>query len=184
MGHPPVYSVLADNRGESYTIRQATESDCRSILTHKLLIFSETDLLLQSSDDLDRDLSHQSLLLRQFRTSINSIFLVAERDAEPIGSLSLFGGPFRRNRHVAQLGMGVRSIDWGKGIGGALLDTALVWAKSNEFIQKVTLQVYHTNSRALLLYQRRGFVEEGRLVREVRLDDGSFVDLIAMRRFV
>ncbi|NUN14998.1 MAG: GNAT family N-acetyltransferase [Myxococcales bacterium] len=184
MGHPAVFTVLVDNRGESYTIRQATESDCRSILTHKLLIFSETDLLLQTSEDLDRDLSHQSLLLRQYRTSVNSTFIVAERHGEIIGSLSLFGGPFRRNRHVAQLGMGVRSTDWGKGIGGALLDTAIVWAKTNEFIQKITLQVYHTNSRAILLYQRRGFVEEGRLVREVRLDDHSFVDLISMRRFV
>ena len=51
-------------------------------------------------------------------------------------------------------------------------------------LSKVNLQVYHTNERAIMLYERYGFRREGRLKRDVRLDDGTEVDLVLMSLYL
>jgi RimJ/RimL family protein N-acetyltransferase len=51
-------------------------------------------------------------------------------------------------------------------------------------VRKVGLAVLASNAPAIQLYERYGFIEEGRRRDEVRNDDGSYVDDILMRRFV
>jgi RimJ/RimL family protein N-acetyltransferase len=43
--------------------------------------------------------------------------------------------------------------------------------------------VRSTNARAIALYEKLGFVEEGRFRLRLRLDDGTFVDDIGMAWF-
>jgi putative acetyltransferase len=50
-------------------------------------------------------------------------------------------------------------------------------------LRKVELLVRDSNRDAIRLYQRLGFVEEGRFRDRVRLPDGTFVDDIAMAWF-
>jgi RimJ/RimL family protein N-acetyltransferase len=57
------------------------------------------------------------------------------------------------------------------------------WAKRNSSVEKIELLVRATNERAIRLYSRLGFVEEGRMRNRVRLPDGSFVDDVAMAWF-
>lgn len=45
------------------------------------------------------------------------------------------------------------------------------------------LRVRSTNARAIGLYKKLGFVEEGRFRRRLRLEDGTFVDDVAMAYF-
>ena len=90
------------------------------------------------------------------------------------------GGPYRRTQHVASLGLGIVQDWWGHGVGKRLVELGLQWARECPQLSKINLQVYHTNARAIALYERFGFVQEGRLKNDVRLDDGTKVDLILM----
>jgi RimJ/RimL family protein N-acetyltransferase len=64
--------------------------------------------------------------------------------------------------------------------GHALLDSLLIWARTNPNAQKVELLVRSTNAPAVSLYHRCGFVEEGRLRARVRLRNGQFIDDLSM----
>jgi diaminopimelate decarboxylase len=64
--------------------------------------------------------------------------------------------------HVATLGMSVDKEWRGRGVGSALLGEALRWARSVG-VEKVSLTVYQHNTRAVALYRKFGFVDEGRL---------------------
>jgi RimJ/RimL family protein N-acetyltransferase len=57
------------------------------------------------------------------------------------------------------------------------------WAKRTLHVGKIELLVRASNQRAIRLYAKLGFVEEGRFKRRVRVPDGSFVDDIAMAWF-
>ena len=61
----------------------------------------------------------------------------------------------------------------GIGIGKALLKALLDWAKENPLIEKVSLGVLSTNQRAISLYKQMGFLEEGRLIKEYKLNHGD-----------
>ena len=51
---------------------------------------------------------------------------------------------------------------WGFGIGTMLLDTLIEWARAED-ITKVELKVRVDNQRAISLYHKLGFVDEGHL---------------------
>ena len=74
--------------------------------------------------------------------------------------------------HTGLLGMGLRAPYRGQGMGRRLIDRALQAARERGF-ERIELWVRSPNERALRLYARAGFQEEGRKRDAVRLDDGS-----------
>ena len=65
----------------------------------------------------------------------------------------------------------------GKGIGTFALTRMLEHAFSNMNLHRVELAVLEDNRRARALYEKVGFVEEGKK-REVRYKNGKFVDMV------
>lgn len=175
-----LHRVVTGKNGRVFLIREGSEFDSGPVYHYKNKVFKETEWLLQAWDDFETDPERESLFLRRFQQSPNSLILVAFEEAEVIATLSLFGGPYRRTQHVASLGLGVLKGWWGQGVGRSLVEMSLNWAERNVLISKVNLQVYHTNERAISLYEQFGFEVEGCLKGDVRLDDGSEVDLMLM----
>lgn len=108
--------------------------------------------------------------------------LVACVDGEVVGNLGLETSPNRpRMRHVGSIGMAVRD-DWqGKGVGTALMETALDLADNWLNLMRIELTVYVDNSAAVALYERFGFEIEG-TYRRYAFRDGGFVDAYSMAR--
>lgn len=46
------------------------------------------------------------------------------------------------------------------------------------------LGVFSTNHRAISLYKKMGFLEEGRKIFEFKLNDGEYIDDVIMYKFV
>ena len=103
--------------------------------------------------------------------------VVAERGPSPVGYQHLARHlPVPANAHVLHVNAVVVSpAARGLGAGGLLLDAGIAEARRRG-VRKLGLRVLSTNPTALELYARRGFAEEGRLVEEIRLPDGSFAD--------
>jgi len=98
--------------------------------------------------------------------------------------LDFSSGSHKRLAHRGVFGMAVEP-DWRRiGIGQGLLTVFIEWAKKNPNLEKICLAVISTNSRALALYEKMGFQEEGRRVREVQFGNNNYVDDILMYRFV
>lgn len=93
-----------------------------------------------------------------------------------VGQLHLGVAPFG----VAELGMLVASSQRGRGIGRALLDDGLEWARAQPRVHKVTLQVWPHNEAALRLYRSCGFEQEGYLRQHYRRRSGELWDAVVM----
>ncbi|MEK6454291.1 N-acetyltransferase [Caldifermentibacillus hisashii] len=70
------------------------------------------------------------------------------------------------------------------GVGRALLKILLNWAKDNPIIEKVYLEVFAKNTAAIALYKKSGFIEEGRKVKGVKIDQQTYDDILLMAQFV
>jgi L-phenylalanine/L-methionine N-acetyltransferase len=108
--------------------------------------------------------------------------LVAVADDRIIGSLSIARETGPITRHVSSLGMSVDREWRGRGIGSALLAEAFRWARWAG-VEKVTLTVYPGNERALALYRKFGFDEEGRLTGHSKKSYG-YEDEVIMGRWL
>ncbi len=112
----------------------------------------------------------------------DSLHLLALADDTVIGSAGLHSlGWTPRRRHVAGLGISVAAAWQGKGIGDELMRRLLDWADHWAGYLRIELTVYVDNARAIALYRKHGFVEEG-TNRAHALRDGAYVDSLMMAR--
>ena len=88
--------------------------------------------------------------------------IVAVTGNRVIGHLNISREESPVTRHVASIGMAVAPEWRGKGVGTALMDEAVRWAR-HFGVEKLALSVYPDNEAARALYRRFGFQEEGRL---------------------
>ena len=102
-------------------------------------------------------------------------FFVAEDDGRLVGTL----GIEVQGYGVAELGMMIAADMRGRGIGSALMDTAVAWAREAG-AHKISLQVWPQNEAALALHRRFGFEEEGLLRRHYRRRSGEQWDAVVM----
>ena len=108
--------------------------------------------------------------------------LVAELDGRLAGYIRLKPvTPLRENTHVLGIvGLAVAPGDRRRGIASALLAAAEQHARARG-ARKLSLRVLGTNETAMRLYERHGFVLEGTLRDEFRID-GRFVDDVLMAK--
>ena len=82
--------------------------------------------------------------------------------------------------HSGRLGMGLLPLYRGRGLGARLMLAALERA-AEQGLDRIELEVYASNSRAITLYERLGFVREG-VKRAARRLDGCVEDSVLMAR--
>jgi ribosomal protein S18 acetylase RimI-like enzyme len=90
------------------------------------------------------------------------------------------GGVFvQAVRGVAHFGMAIVEAHRGIGLGRALLNAAVGWARDRG-CHKVTLEVWPHNTRARQLYRSAGFADEGYLRCHYRRKSGALWDAVIM----
>lgn len=126
--------------------------------------------------------------LDAYRAKISNLatpgfYLVAEEWGRVVGHAFLDPMAMAATSHVFRLNVVVYPDFVGRGIGTALVRELMDRAAGDARVGKVELLVRAGNERAIRLYRRCGFTEEGRLRRRIRLPDGSYLDDIAMAWF-
>ena len=106
--------------------------------------------------------------------------LVAELDGNVVGYVRLKAATrLPENAHVIQVqGLAVHPSARRRGIAAMLL-TAAIQRLRERGTRKLTLRVLSTNTAALALYERLGFVREG-VLRDEFIINGRYVDDILM----
>jgi len=89
-----------------------------------------------------------------------AVFVAEAEDGRVIGRLSISRDQHPASRHVADLGLMVDAEYRRRGIGRALLDAAVEWAREAE-VRKLELHVFPWNEAAIALYEDFGFIREG-----------------------
>lgn len=108
-------------------------------------------------------------------------YAVNEKD-QVVGWADIFPEDNPRQSHRGSLGMGIIAEYRGQGVGTLLLQAALKQAKQFG-LEKVELNVYTSNTNAIKLYRKLGFVEEG-LIKKYRKLDGTYFDCMIMAKEV
>lgn len=155
-------------------MRQARPSDAHAVA---LLMrqAAMTGFALQGLDEIDEaEVAHdlaEGLGLR----------IVVERGDQVTGFLTIVPGETMALSRTGDLQLIVDQEVRGRGIGAELMRNALAWADGGA-LDRLEVFVRATNQRAISLYKRFGFVEEGVLRQRIRLADGTRVDDIVFAR--
>lgn len=165
----------------TWTLRCPTEFDAEELSKLRVKIDGETE-------NLDREPGENLLSTEDFEKVIledaeaeTSIFLIAEAEGKIVGFTRLAGNKLKRFRHKAGFGICILKEYWGYGIGRVLFENILMCADASG-IEKISLTVVETNIKAIQLYKKYGFVEEGLLVKDRIHKDGNYYNTVVMGR--
>jgi RimJ/RimL family protein N-acetyltransferase len=160
-----------------FWIRPAEPRDAPALVELANTVGSEPEGWLISTNNW-RSVADERRYLRSIRRYPHAAVYVAEASERIVGRLSVGRDPHPASAHVADLGLMVAQAHRRRGIGWALLEQAVVWARSVD-VQKLELHVFPHNDAAIALYESFGFEREGYRKRHYRRPDG-FVDAILM----
>jgi putative acetyltransferase len=161
-------------------VRSARVDDAATLCAAEQAIARTPGLLISRPEELHPRTF--AALIEKLSDGVGCYF-VAEEDGLAVGHALLNPMDLVAVSHVFRLTIVVHPGESGRGIGTSLMQAVCNWATRSPRVHKVELLVRSTNERALSLYRKFGFVEEGRLRERVRLPDGWFVDEISMAWF-
>jgi RimJ/RimL family protein N-acetyltransferase len=161
----------------SWAIRPARPEDAARLVELARAVSAEPEGWLISSDGW-RSVADERRFLKAVRRYPHAAVFVAESADGIVARLSLARDTHPASLHVADLGLMVAASHRRLGIGRALLEQAVAWARATG-VRKLELHVFPWNEPAIALYDRFGFEREG-LRRAHYVRDGEELDAILM----
>lgn len=177
-------STFTDHTGQEFLIRSAHPDDAEAALAYVRGVVEETEFFIIEPDELPATVDEERAFIQDHVDNPGKILLLAEAEGHIIGNVRLEAGAFRRIAHKGNLSLAVNKEWRGRGIGTALVRVLLEWAETHPVIEKVCLEVFADNLRAIRLYKHLGFVEQGFGSKEVKRGPGHYADVLWMYRFV
>lgn len=159
-------------------IRHAAPGDAAGLVELARAVASEPEGWLLSTAAW-RSVPDERRYLRSVRRSPDAAVLAAvTADGALVGRLSIARDEHPSSSHVADVGIMVAAEWRRRGVGRALMEAAADWAMSVG-IAKLQLHVFPHNTAAIALYERLGYVREGRR-RAHFVRNGEPVDVVLM----
>jgi ribosomal protein S18 acetylase RimI-like enzyme len=164
------------------SIRQARPEDAPLLAAAERAIASVPGKLASRPDEIDEDAVRKQV--GELGDRVRGLYLVAERAGGVVGHAFLESLPLAVTSHVVRLTIAVHEGHQRQGIGRALMNELLRWARASPHVEKVELQVRSSNAGAIALYRSLGFVEEGRKTRRLKIGPNAYLDDLYMALWV
>lgn len=166
--------------GENLIIRPALVTDAAAFLETLEEVSSEGVYLL--NEHATRSISEQERIIRCM-DSYKNLIAVAALDNRIVGGIGIFvGGLSQKSQSFCNLGIHLIKSARGMGIGSKLMSYGITWAREKNY-RKICLSVFSTNTRAISLYTKMGFVVEG-CRKEQYYFMNQWVDEVLMAKFL
>jgi len=142
-------------------IEKAKAADAEAILEFCRKCGSETDNLSFGAEGIPVPIEKEAAFLESLVNSDKGVFYVAKAGAEIVGTANYTAFTKNRMAHRGEFGISVRKPFWNCGIGTALLEKILDFAKNTAGSEIVSLEVRSDNKAAIHLYEKYGFQKIG-----------------------
>lgn len=170
--------ILKD--GSEAVLRSPDKSDAEAMTSFVKAIATETDFTLRTPEEYDRLTPEaEATSIERINASKNVTSIICTLDGRLCANCNLQLNLKTKIRHRATIGIAVYKEFWGRGIGGAMIDEMIALAKKLGVTQ-LELTVMESNSRAISLYERKGFTAVATLPNAYRTPDGQFFSQITM----
>lgn len=157
---------------KDFIIENARPEDAAAILEYLKIVGGETDNLNMGAEGIPIAVEVEEAFLRSMLDSSDDVMYAAKADGEIIGIANV-SRLKRRMSHRASIGISVQQCAWHCGVGTALMEALLAFARKNG-IEQLELEVRSDNDRAIRLYERFGFTKIGMIPAFLKVNGEDF----------
>ena len=176
-------SWWTNERESELEIEVVSAEDAEALIEYTKKVGKETDFLSFGEEGLELTIQQEELYIQSVLESDNQMMLLAKLGQEIIAVASIGGNSKEKFQHVGELGISILKEYWGQGLGSALMEELLSWAKDYSPLEKIKLAVVQENDAAIALYKKFGFEVVAIEEKEMKVN-GQYYDVIQMAYFV
>ena len=165
-------------------IREAEPKDAAELVAFLNRVSVETDFTSLDRDGILLTSEEMAIFLNKQASWDNQITLLAFLNDKIAGIVNITADQRKRVRHIGDLFIVIGKKYWNNGLGSLLLEEVVEWAQASGILRRLQLTVQTRNQAAVHLYQKHGFVIEGRQERGAYIEEGDFIDVYLMGRLI
>ena len=165
-------------------IREAGPNDAAALVSFLNRVSVETDFTSLDGDGILLTSEEMAIFLNKQASWDNQITLLAFLNDKIAGIVNITADQRKRVRHIGDLFIVIGKKYWNNGLGSLLLEEVVEWAQASGILRRLQLTVQTRNQAAVHLYQKHGFVIEGRQERGAYIEEGDFIDVYLMGRLI
>lgn len=164
-------------------IRPIQVEDTESFFSMMCFLDDETSFMMYEPGEREKTTDAMELRKKiDNAISMGDFLLIAEERDNIVGYIWAERGRFNRILHTAYIVVGIREAYRYQGIGTAFFKKLDEWARKNNIV-RLELTVECANTAAKHLYEKNGFVVEGRRMKSMKIGD-EFVDELYMAKLL
>lgn len=153
-------------------IKEARPEDAAKLIEYTKIVGAQTDNLSFGKEGAG-DTPEVEEFIKRISSDSKSVMYFAWKNDDIVGCANI-SGMKRRMSHRANFAVSVAKSEWGSGIGSALLEKCISFAKENE-IEIINLDTRSDNFRAISLYKKFGFIKIGQMPAFSKIN-GEYID--------
>lgn len=169
-------------------VRHANEEDALRLCEYfNTIVELNDDEILTSSGTNPEDeeqIEWKAKKIFSMESSENDLYVIAESQGEVVGRVEVHTDKRGLTNHVGNIKMSVLPEWFERGVGRVLLYETINWAVRNKVVEKLKFTVMANNENMVHLFSSYGFVEGGRLRKEVKLESGEYVDYLSFELLI
>lgn len=164
--------IVKDNL--KITLKTPCVDDAQKIIDFFTKACDQGSLILTSYEDIP-NINDEVEWIKNVRQG-NDYNICVFLDNKIIGLCNINFYTHSKNKHRCTFGIVVDKDYWHRGIGNILMDEMISIVKAKPGVRQIELETYSINSRAISLYESKGFVKIGKIPNGYLHKDGTSYD--------
>ncbi|WP_326909743.1 GNAT family N-acetyltransferase [Sedimentibacter sp. MB31-C6] len=169
--------------GYNLILKKAEVEDAPKMIEYLNIIGGQSDNLLFGKNEFHLNIEQEKEYLKNLSNTPNTLMLLGLIDNRLVSTAQISASSRKRISHNSEIAISVLKDYWHIGIGTAVMEELINFAKSTATIRNVTLGVRKGNDNAIKLYEKLGFIKVGEHKDFFNID-GKFYDEILMEMYI
>lgn len=174
-----ILKIIKLKSGKELLLRRPKEEDAEAMIEYLNIVGGESDNLLFGKNEFRLTADQEKEYIKSINDNENSLMLLGIIDNKIISVSQVSASNRKRIAHNSELAISVKKEYWGMGIGTAIMESLIDFARSSNTIKTISLGVKGSNKKAQHLYEKLGFEKVG-VHKNFFNIDGNYDDEILM----
>jgi len=169
--------------GEKLILRRSTVEDAERIIEYVNIVGGESNNLLFGKDEFHLTVEEEKEHIKRMNNDSNSLMILGIIDDNIVSLAQITSSNRKRIAHNSEVSISVKKDYWRNGIGSAVMEEIIRFAREGGVIKNISLGVRASNINAIKMYEELGFVKVG-LHKNYFNINGNFDDEILMDLYI
>ena len=169
--------------GQHLVLRRPKVDDAQSIIEYLNIVGGESDNLLFGKDEFTLSVENEMEYIKNISNDANILMILGIIDNNIVSVAQISCPNRKRISHNSEVSISVKKDYWKNGIGSAVMDEIIRFAKENSTIKNISLGVKASNINAIKMYEKFGFEKIGVHKDNFNIN-GDFDDEILMDLYI